>query len=113
MGSPNAPEANSQRREIGDLAVWTLSSAKPGNGVEQLRDDSVSTFWQSDGTQPHFVNIQFLKKMRVQEISMYLDFKTDESYTPQKISIRVGNSFYELQEVKLIDFEEPIGWFNF
>ena len=45
MGSPTAPEANSQRREIGDLAVWTLSSAKPGNGVEQLRDDSVSTFW--------------------------------------------------------------------
>jgi len=42
------------------------------------------------------VNIQFLKKMRVQEVSMYLDFKTDESYTPQKISIRVGNSFYEL-----------------
>jgi hypothetical protein len=46
MGTPHAPEANSQRREIGDLAVWTLSSAKPGNGVEQLRDDSVSTFWQ-------------------------------------------------------------------
>lgn len=39
IGSPNMPEANSQRREIGDLAVWTLSSAKPGNGVEQLRDD--------------------------------------------------------------------------
>jgi len=34
MGSPHPPEANSQRREIGDLAVWTLSSAKPGNGVE-------------------------------------------------------------------------------
>ena len=68
---------------------------------------------RSDGTQPHFVNIQFLKKMRVQEIAMYLDFKTDESYTPSKISIRVGNSFYELQEVKLIDFEEPIGWFTF
>ena len=38
--------------------------------------------YRSDGTQPHYVNIQFLKKMRVQEISMYLDFKTDESYTP-------------------------------
>ncbi len=42
-----------------------------------------------------------------------MDFKTDESYTPSKISIRVGNSFYELQEVKLIEFEEPIGWFTF
>lgn len=34
MGNAQAPEADSQRREIGDLAVWTLSSAKPGNGVE-------------------------------------------------------------------------------
>ena len=27
------PIGNSSRREIGDLAVWTLSSAKQGNGV--------------------------------------------------------------------------------
>jgi anaphase-promoting complex subunit 10 len=33
-------------REIGDNAVWTLSSAKTGNGVEQLRDGSQETFWQ-------------------------------------------------------------------
>lgn len=46
-------------------------------------------------------------------MSLFLDFKTDESYTPSKISIRVGNSFYELQEVKLIEFDEPIGWFTF
>lgn len=26
------------RREIGDDAVWSLSTAKPGNGVDQLRD---------------------------------------------------------------------------
>ncbi len=51
--------------------------------------------------------------MRIQEVSMYLDFKTDESYTPSKISIRSGNSFYELQEIKIVDFEEPIGWFTF
>jgi anaphase-promoting complex subunit 10 len=43
-----------------------LSSAKAGNGVEQLRDENTNTFWQSDGAQPHFVNIQFMKKTRVQ-----------------------------------------------
>ena len=32
-GHKNTPKGNSQRREIGDLAVWTLSSAKHGNGV--------------------------------------------------------------------------------
>ena len=33
------------KREVGDEAVWSLSSAKPGNGVDQLRD---STFLQQD-----------------------------------------------------------------
>lgn len=28
------------KREIGGDAVWTLSTAKPGNGVEQLRFSS-------------------------------------------------------------------------
>ena len=81
-GTDDKPKGNSKRREIGDLAVWSLSSAKHGNGVQQLRDDSNSTFWQSDGQQPHLVNIQFLKKTRVSELALYLDFKTDESYTP-------------------------------
>jgi len=36
----------SDLREIGDQAVWTLSTAKPGNGVEQLRDNSLETYWQ-------------------------------------------------------------------
>lgn len=51
-----------EEREIGDLAVWSLSTAKPGNGVEQLRDDSTDTYWQSDGPQPHLINIQFHKQ---------------------------------------------------
>lgn len=31
------------RREIGDEAVWSLSSAKPGNGVDQLRDSTCAS----------------------------------------------------------------------
>lgn len=46
--------------------MWSLSTAKPGNGVEQLRDGNLETYWQSDGPQPHLVNIQFHKKTRVQ-----------------------------------------------
>jgi hypothetical protein len=34
-------------REVGEDAVWTLSSAKSGNGIEQLRDNNLETFWQS------------------------------------------------------------------
>ena len=50
--------AEEPEREIGDLAVWSLSTAKPGNGVEQLRDDNTDTYWQSDGPQPHLINVQ-------------------------------------------------------
>ena len=33
-------------RELGGDAVISLSSAKPGNGVEQIRDGSLETYWQ-------------------------------------------------------------------
>jgi len=32
-------------RELGVDAVFTLSSAKPGSGVEQLRDGNEETYW--------------------------------------------------------------------
>ena len=32
--------------EIGSLATWSLSSWKPGNDLENLRDDELSTYWQ-------------------------------------------------------------------
>jgi anaphase-promoting complex subunit 10 len=37
----------SQMREIGEDAVWSISSAKVGNGIEQLRDNCTDTYWQS------------------------------------------------------------------
>ncbi|KAL0396006.1 UNVERIFIED_CONTAM: Anaphase-promoting complex subunit [Sesamum calycinum] len=35
----------------------------------------------SDGAQPHLVNIQFQKKVKLQLVVIYVDFKLDESYT--------------------------------
>ena len=62
--TPTLEEDTRVRREIGALAVWSVTSAKPGNGVELLRDDNLDTYWQSDGAQPHLVNIQFQRKVR-------------------------------------------------
>ncbi|KAI5072287.1 hypothetical protein GOP47_0012393 [Adiantum capillus-veneris] len=103
-------EDESEKREIGKLAVWSVSSAKPGNGVELLRDSNLETYWQSDGAQPHLVNIQFQKKVRLQQLAIYVDYKHDESYTPNKISVRAGNSFHDLREIKQVDLFEPVGW---
>jgi len=97
-------------REIGGEACWALSSAKHGNGVEQLRDESNETFWQSDGPQPHLVNIQFQRKVKVSELRLYTSFKVDESYTPSCISVRIGTAHHDLQEVQVVDLKEPDGW---
>lgn len=101
---------NANLREIGHQAIWSLSSCKPGFGVEQLRDDNLDTYWQSDGPQPHLVNIKFRRKTLVQNVCIFVDYKSDESYTPSKISIRVGNSLDSLKQVDVIELDEPSGW---
>lgn len=80
-----------------------------GFGVEQLRDDRADTYWQSDGQLPHLVNIQFQRKTTVSDIYIYTDYKLDESYTPSRISIRVGTHFNDLQEIEVIMLSEPSG----
>jgi len=81
-----------------------------GFGVEQLRDGSVETYWQSDGQLPHLVNIQFRRKTTVCNVAVYTDYKLDESYTPSRISVRSGTNFNDLQEIEVIDLNEPAGW---
>lgn len=117
-------------REVGNQAIWSLSSCKPGKldfplylicnvlilcfktgfGVDQLRDNCLDTYWQSDGQLPHLVNIQFRRKTTIKEIYIYTDYKLDESYTPNRISIRAGTNFNDLQEIEVIDLHEPVGW---
>lgn len=100
----------SNLRELGSEAVISISSAKPGNGVEQLRDDNLETFWQSDGTAPHLINIQFLRRAAVSKICFYVDYSTDESYTAKKVSIRSGTSQHDLVDLTAIELHEPVGW---
>ncbi|XP_074651961.1 anaphase-promoting complex subunit 10-like [Tubulanus polymorphus] len=109
---PYKGEREGKLREVGKQAVWSLSSCKPGFGVDQLRDESLDTYWQSDGPQPHLVNIQFKKKTTIQDICIYADYKADESYTPNRISVRAGNHFNDLSEIEQVELSEPSGWVN-
>ncbi|KAG0367277.1 anaphase-promoting complex subunit 10 [Gamsiella multidivaricata] len=98
--------------EIGRLATWSVSSAKSGHGIGMLRDNNLSTYWQSDGPQPHLVNLQFEKKTAVQQISFYYDFKQDESYTPLRISVKGGTAHHDLTELVSMELEGITGWVN-
>eukprot|EP00878_Enallax_costatus_P006606 GHUV01006924.1.p1 GENE.GHUV01006924.1~~GHUV01006924.1.p1 ORF type:complete len:181 (+),score=40.32 GHUV01006924.1:280-822(+) len=97
-------------RELGGLASWSVTSAKPGNGVELLRDGSQETYWQSDGTQPHLVNIQFNRRMELKELHVYLDYKLDESYTPSRLAVRAGSAYHDLKDICVVELREPTGW---
>lgn len=100
---------------LSEALSWQLSSAKPGNGVEQIRDSSVETYWQSDGiTQPHWIEIHFQRRIAISYLALYLDYHLDESYTPKTIAVEVGTTPHDLvcatSPVSKIEFHEPSGW---
>tara|TARA_R110002003_G_scaffold2445_1_gene24353 strand:- start:18565 stop:19752 length:1188 start_codon:yes stop_codon:yes gene_type:complete len=97
-------------REISTLASWTVSSSKPGCSIPQLRHPSTSLFWQSDGPQPHYLNIHFFKLVRIVGLRLYLDFEQDESYTPTRIIFLAGSGMNDLQEWSELKLENPRGW---
>ncbi|KAL1598899.1 hypothetical protein SLS60_008044 [Paraconiothyrium brasiliense] len=97
-------------REISTLASWTVSSSKPGCSIPQLRHPSPSLFWQSDGPQPHYLNIHFFKLVRIVGLRLYLDFEQDESYTPTRIVLLAGSGMNDLVEWGEMRLESPRGW---
>lgn len=90
--------------------TFIISSAKAGNGVEQLRDNNNETYWQSDGIAPHIVNIQFNRNITVAKVCIYVDYNLDESYTPKKLSLRTGTTQHDLTDIATFELNEPVGW---
>ncbi|CCG83969.1 protein of unknown function [Taphrina deformans PYCC 5710] len=96
--------------DLGPLGSWTVSSAKPGFDIAMVQDASLDTYWQSDGPQPHHINIHFPRLVTFQYLSIYLNFGLDESYTPSSIRVMSGMGYHTLLEVQTLDFNEPTGW---
>ncbi|CAD5208882.1 unnamed protein product [Bursaphelenchus xylophilus] len=106
------PQGCGPQRDISLEAVWSLSSCKvEGFGINQLLDERTTLFWQSDGPQPHTITIEFQKYTEISFLLLYLDYKSDESYTPQKIQVYTGHSILDLEDPpKIVTFNDPIGW---
>lgn len=94
------------------MAHWSVSSAKPSCGVKALRDPSPSLYWQSDGPQPHELNIHFYKQVPISHIRMLLDIGQDESYTPTKMEFLAGTSYYDLIPFHKCTLDRPDGWID-
>ncbi|WVQ93230.1 hypothetical protein IAU59_000295 [Kwoniella sp. CBS 9459] len=99
-----------ERPELSHLASWNVSSHKYGFGVDNLRDGNDSTFWQSEGPQPHLIDLSFPKRVHISAIALHMSHPRDDSYTPSKISVRAGTGVHDLQEVRFMEFNKPDGW---
>jgi anaphase-promoting complex subunit 10 len=103
-------------REIGREALcWQLSSAKLGNGIMQVRDQSTDTYWQSDGvSQPHLIQVHFARRVAISHVCLYLDYNLDESYTPKHVAVQVGMTTQDLVPAifaaTMVELSEPVGW---
>ncbi|KAI1368207.1 anaphase-promoting complex, subunit 10-domain-containing protein [Xylaria arbuscula] len=99
-------------KEISNLASFIVSSYKPGCGVKELRDDDVNQYWQSDGPQPHRLNIHFIKRVEIRALRLYLDYELDESYTPTKIQITAGTGPNLTIPFTTMELNAPKGWID-
>lgn len=67
---------------------------------------------RSDGPQPHHLNIHFSRLVSILSIRIYLDFESDESYTPTRITLLAGTGYHDLIPFSTLEFTQPKGWIN-
>ena len=71
----------------------------------RLKRRSVSTL-HAHSTTKSLYSIHYLcrQKTTIHSVGMYTDFKADESYTPNRLSILIGNDFNDLHEIEVSSF---------
>lgn len=97
---PTREQAEMGGREIGEhAAIWSVSSFRPDWGPDKLRDNNALTYWQSDCPNPsknHTIDLIFHQATFIRQVSLFIDYFQDESYTPKTIAIRGGTTTRDL-----------------
>ncbi|AMD22665.1 HHL105Wp [Eremothecium sinecaudum] len=99
--------------DITSLAFWKPSSFKAGYPIENALDDNPSTFWQSDGSQPHTIDVLFSKRVDIIQLAMYFSLFVDESYTSETIRLYAGHSPSDATYYKTLEVRNVNGWVKF
>ncbi|KPA75506.1 Anaphase promoting complex subunit 10-like protein [Leptomonas pyrrhocoris] len=93
--------------------VWSVSSAKHGNGVRHLiHYHDLNTFWQSDGVLPHVIRIRLSQLTPVEAIAVYVNSAVDQSYSPRVMKVKAGTHEGDMTEVAKADIGvgQENGW---
>ncbi|GAN08222.1 anaphase-promoting complex subunit [Mucor ambiguus] len=113
---PDREQRHVGGREIGEHeAIWSVSSFRPHWGPDKLRDNNALTYWQSDCPNPqlnHTIDLSFHQATLIRQVSIFIDYFQDESYTPKTIMVRGGTTYRDLQELDRVECEEFVGWVN-
>jgi anaphase-promoting complex subunit 10 len=92
------------------LVARVTEHCDDGAGVDLLVDGRDDTYWQSDGSQPHLITLQFQQKIRVSRIALQADYRMDESYTPQRVALCIGTRWSDMKVLRTDEVHEPQGW---
>jgi hypothetical protein len=87
--------------DLSAKAALTVSSA--AHLAAKLLDGSLDTYWESQGSRPHWIQFDFPKSVTVQRVLLYMDNAKDDSFTPEKITVMVGSMPNELKQVSEFD----------
>ncbi|EKX40589.1 hypothetical protein GUITHDRAFT_52998, partial [Guillardia theta CCMP2712] len=78
-----------------------------------LVDSDMESFWQSDGSRPHWVQFAFPGIVKINKVLVFLDYLKDRSFTPKSISVKIGSSDSDLYQVaKYHHRQGPGAWVN-
>lgn len=88
-----------------DGGVWCIII-----GVDLLIDGSNDTYWQSDGLQPHTITLHFQQFVAISKVAIQANYRMDESYTPQRLSVSVGTRWSDMTCIRTEEVVEPQGW---
>ncbi|KAG0442215.1 Anaphase-promoting complex subunit 10 [Dictyocoela muelleri] len=87
-----------------------LSSFKRDHGIKELLSQNENLFWHTDDNLPHLLQLSFPRKTYISHVMLQLKFSRDESYTPQEIEIRCGETRDNMIIVNNYIFKEPDGY---
>ncbi|SCU86394.1 LAMI_0D01882g1_1 [Lachancea mirantina] len=92
------------------MGHFKASSTKEGYPIVSVMDGDPNTYWQSDGSQPHTIDVYFSKRVEIACIALFFSLFLDESYSPQIFEIYAGHGPSDATHYKTLHIGEINQW---
>lgn len=98
--------------DITSLGKWKASSEREENPISNILDNNIHSYWQSDGFLPHFIDVEFDRITKLNNIMMFFSNKMDQSYFPSFIKIYGGTHDFDMVLLRSLVIKNAEGWIN-